>query len=92
MAKKAVMYENAVVINDIHFPYQDDKALQLTLKIIKAYQPDIIFINGDAMDFYAISKFSKEPLRSLTEKELNELKSLPRYSYGDEDEGIALKS
>lgn len=73
MAKKAVMYENAVVISDIHFPYHDEKALQLTLKIIKAYQPDIIFINGDVMDFYSISKFSKNPLRILTNTEIMEL-------------------
>jgi UDP-2,3-diacylglucosamine pyrophosphatase LpxH len=73
MPKKAKTYENAIVINDIHFPYQDERALRLTLKIIKAYQPDIIFLNGDIMDFYPISKFSKSPERTLTQAEVMEL-------------------
>jgi len=50
-----------VVISDLHIPYQDKKAVQYTLEFIKKYHPDNLVINGDLLDFYGISVYSKNP-------------------------------
>lgn len=51
--------ETAVVINDLHIPFEDDKAVKLVLKFIKKIKPDQIFLNGDVLDCFSLSKFPK---------------------------------
>ena len=53
----------AVVLSDIHIPYQDTAALSVALAFMKNYKPDNIVLNGDIIDFYPVSSFSKDPLR-----------------------------
>ena len=48
---------------DEHHPYQDDKAIALALKIVNEFDPTEIVVGSDGMDFYSISKFSKDPDR-----------------------------
>ena len=51
--------EKSIVFGDLHIPFHDDKAVLLMLKFLKLYQPDRIFINGDLLDCWSISKFAK---------------------------------
>ena len=51
--------ETALVFNDLHYRFQDDKAIELTLKAGDTLEPDYIFINGDLIDNWEISKFHK---------------------------------
>lgn len=60
---KMKRYEKAVVINDPHFPFEDKKTIKLVNRFLKDYKPDIVFILGDLIDFYEISKFDKNPNR-----------------------------
>lgn len=53
----------AAVCNDIHYPFHDSRATGLFVDVVTVVQPDHIFINGDAMDFYDLSRFSKDPIR-----------------------------
>lgn len=53
------------VINDLHVPFHDPVALSLATSILKSVQPDLIVLNGDIVDFFAISRFSKDPRRKL---------------------------
>ena len=55
--------EVQLVINDLHVPYQDNEALELVLKFGKNLHPDKLFILGDFMDMYSISKFDRNPER-----------------------------
>lgn len=50
------------VISDIHIPHQDNEALTAALSYL--YEADIntLLINGDLVDFYQISRFSRDPL------------------------------
>lgn len=48
---------------DSHIPYHDKKAWALMLKAMKMFKPDIINIQGDFADFYAVSSHSKDPNR-----------------------------
>lgn len=56
-----------VVISDTHCPFQDDTAVWLVNEFCKWYKPQIIVIDGDLIDFYAISKFDKAPQRATRE-------------------------
>lgn len=57
------MKNKFVVLSDIHFPYQDDKAIKAALNFIKTNPVDIIILNGDILDFYDVSSFDKNPDR-----------------------------
>ena len=57
--------ERAFIINDIHFPHHDPRAVAVALSMIEDLNPDVIFLAGDICDFYAISRYTKNPLRKL---------------------------
>ena len=48
---------------DEHFPYQDDAARAVALKIVEDFNPDIRISGSDGLDFYSLSKFDKDPAR-----------------------------
>lgn len=59
-----------LVCSDIHIPFQDDKAVNAFLKHCKKTQPAKIVLNGDIMDFFRLSRFTKgegrNPLQEIT--------------------------
>jgi hypothetical protein len=55
------MQQRELNISDLHIPYHDPHAWQLTLNIVKAVKPTRINIGGDALDFYQLSTFDKDP-------------------------------
>lgn len=57
------MIKSAIVVSDIHAPYQDNKAVQIAQNITEELQPDIFVANGDIVDGYPISRFLKDPTR-----------------------------
>jgi metallophosphoesterase superfamily enzyme len=69
----------AVVLPDIHVPYQDTAALAVAMDIIRYVKPDQIVQVGDIVDFYPVSKYPKDPVRGHGEelqRELDETKKL----------------
>lgn len=52
---------NGIVLatSDWHVPFQDDKYVQAFIKYAKKKQPDTIILNGDMLDFFMLSKFTK---------------------------------
>ena len=48
-------------MSDLHVPYHDMHAIELMVRIIGVWQPNRIIINGDAVDFYDVSAFDKNP-------------------------------
>lgn len=50
-----------LVMSDIHVPYHDQKALDAALQYGDDFEPDIILLNGDAVDFHSISRFTCNP-------------------------------
>lgn len=67
MVKKSYnKLQKVVVIPDIHAPYEDYRALHGVYKFIKDYKPDKVVQLGDMVDFYALSKFDKDPSRILS--------------------------
>ncbi|MFA5388850.1 MAG: hypothetical protein WC312_03750 [Candidatus Omnitrophota bacterium] len=65
--------KKAIVINDQHIPYQDNKITDLLYRFIDDFKPDIIDILGDITDFWQISEFDKDPKRKNTlQKDIDE--------------------
>lgn len=53
-----------LAIGDLHIPFQDDVAIDACLRYADQHNPTIISIMGDMLDFYQVSTFSKNPIRS----------------------------
>ncbi len=50
----------AVVMNDLHFPMQCQKSIDIALTVIDELKPKSIILNGDTMDMLAISRYPKD--------------------------------
>lgn len=60
---------NILLISDLHIPYHDIKALTVAIDYGKKEKVNCIFINGDLIDFYQISRFvNLERRRSVAEE------------------------
>lgn len=67
-------YQDAriVKLNDWHIPFQDTEALTTAIAFTRSLNPDILIID-EIIDFYAISKFDKDPRRKLNlQREIDE--------------------
>jgi len=51
---------NILILSDIHFPYQDNKALELALNYGLEKKVNAVYLNGDIADFYQCSRFTKD--------------------------------
>jgi len=54
---------------DEHHPYADNRARKVALKIVQDFNPDLLIAGSDALDFYNLSVFDKNPQR-VTEMNL----------------------
>jgi predicted phosphodiesterase len=59
--KLPINHNNILVIGDLHIPYHNIPALTLALKYGLENEVNTILMNGDVIDFYAISRFEKDP-------------------------------
>lgn len=60
-----------LLISDIHIPYHNTEALLIALKHGLDEGCDSVFINGDLIDFYGISRFVKDPTARSVKYELD---------------------
>jgi predicted phosphodiesterase len=51
---------------DEHFPFQDNDARYLAMSIVSDFNPDILIVGSDGVDFYTLSKFNRNPARKDT--------------------------
>lgn len=59
------------VLSDIHVPYHDEIAVRAAVDHIQDEGFDAILLNGDTVDFYAISRWEKDPSKRDFKGELN---------------------
>lgn len=50
-----------LLLSDIHFPYQDQQALDIALDWGYKNGCNAIYLNGDVLDMYQASRYSKDP-------------------------------
>ena len=56
------------IASDFHYPFQDESAIAAFLTYVTIRQPDYIVLNGDLLDFYRLSRFSKGEGRNPKEE------------------------
>lgn len=56
-------YEPAALIPDLHAPHIDEPTFKCILAFLRMYKPHRVFIMGDVVDFYQVSRFNKDPFR-----------------------------
>lgn len=61
-----------LILNDIHIPYHNKRALNIALSYLK--DVDTLILNGDIIDFYAISRFIKNPEKKFIKDEIELVK------------------
>lgn len=66
-----VNHKRMLVLSDIHFPYHDKTALMVALRTGKQQDVDAILLNGDILDFYQLSKFTKDYRKPSVKAELD---------------------
>ncbi len=59
-----------LILSDIHFPYHNAAALRTAIKHGLEQEVDCIILNGDILDFYALSDFSKDPSKPRFREEI----------------------
>jgi hypothetical protein len=50
-------------VNDAHFPFQHKPSVQASLDALEIVKPDTLMTGSDLIDFYALSKYDKNPKR-----------------------------
>jgi len=71
--------ERIGVLSDIHVPFHNNPALTCALDHFKKRRIDCILLNGDTIDFYALSRFEKDPRERDTAYELKMVGQLLDY-------------
>lgn len=56
---KKITDGTVVIASDIHIPFQDKAAVKAFLGYVKEKQPEVIVLNGDVVDFFMLSRFTK---------------------------------
>ena len=58
-----------LVLSDIHFPHHDEKALAAAITYGRKINPTIVYLNGDTVENYALSRWEPDPRkRDLAEE------------------------
>lgn len=53
-------HKKPLIVSDIHLPYHDINAIEIALERAYKDNVDSIYLNGDILDFYQVSRFTKE--------------------------------
>jgi predicted phosphodiesterase len=63
--------ERIAVISDVHIPYHHVPTIERWIEECYEYEPSIILLNGDTIDFYRLSRFEKDPNKRDTGYEID---------------------
>lgn len=70
-------YEKSMFMGDTHVPFHNKKAINTALKFMRSFKPHRLYLVGDIIDFYAVSRFDKDPERITgLQAEINETKEM----------------
>lgn len=68
-----------LIISDLHFPYQDNKAIELAINFGLQKNADCILINGDLFDFAVISRHERDWRHRSVKEEFESVKKFFNY-------------
>jgi predicted phosphodiesterase len=85
-----------LVLSDLHIPFHSHAALQVAIDFGRKEKCDTVYLNGDSLDFYQLSRFVKDPRERDAFDEIQTFKSIMRileknfkrryYKEGNHDE------
>lgn len=64
------------VLSDIHVPYHDEVALRAAVDQLQGDKIDALVLNGDTCDFYAISRYTKNPKKRKFKAEVDAVRDM----------------
>ena len=79
MSKRRRRWESAVVLNDLHIPDHDPKAVALVEKFIAKADPDFVVLNGDILETKAVSKWPRNPTEESLENLQTEISTAKKW-------------
>lgn len=65
---------NILLISDLHIPYHDNDCIEMAFDYGIKEKVNTVFINGDLIDFYGVSKFEKDPRKRSIKQEFDATK------------------
>lgn len=65
-AESVEKFEKVVFVGDFHIPFHDVKLVKLFMQFLHYFKPDKLFLMGDLLDCYSLSKYLKTPKRIAT--------------------------
>lgn len=68
-------YKKVGILSDIHLPYHNIESLTVAITYLKKEKVDALLLNGDTIDMYQLSRFSKDPKQRDFKYELDALKA-----------------
>jgi predicted phosphodiesterase len=71
--------KNVGVIADIHIPFHAEKPVKMAIDTLKKAKIDTLLVNGDAGDWYTLSRFEKNPKYRDKKAELNAQREFWKY-------------
>jgi len=74
------------IVNDVHIPYHDKRALLTALEYLHSKDIDCLLLNGDIMDCYQISRWQTDPRKRSLKYELDTTRQFLqdlRAAFGD---------
>lgn len=69
-------YKKLGILSDIHVPYHNISALTAAIQFLKKEKVDALLLNGDTIDFFGLSRFTKDPRKRKFKEELDTFKAL----------------
>jgi hypothetical protein len=73
---------NVGVLSDIHVPYHDEVALRAAVDQLQGDRVDGLVLNGDIADFYAISRYIKDPRKRNFKAEVQAVRDMLAWIRG----------
>ena len=69
-------HKRVAIFADLHIPYHKIDSLTAAIQFCKKEKPDGLLLNGDVLDFHAISRFQKDPRKKSFATELSIFKQI----------------
>ncbi len=63
--------ERILVLSDIHFPHHSTEALKAAIEYGQKVKPTIVYLNGDTVENYALSRWEPDPRKRDLAEEIN---------------------
>jgi predicted phosphodiesterase len=71
--------KRCLVIGDVHLPYHAPEAVRAAVDDGKRQGVDCVLLNGDTLDFYQLSRFSRDPNKARVKLEIEQGREFLRW-------------